>query len=305
MFGVDATARRLPRGLKLAAALIVTTVWLAAPTTAHAQTDYAFSNATAVLDGTPYSITGAFTVDPFNGVLFAQIDVTGSGPLAGVRQCDVSGETNLCQLRGASFQNDLLQLGPNFQIQFSGAFNSFALTSVEINGFTDNAPTGVATPNGGPLTYSFANASAVFNGDRESITGTFVFDPLNDIEYGGSAQIVLTGPAPYAGSYNFDIENNGPDAVYGFGPGGLLEIGLANDLDFSADPIRLVVLQNLLVDDAPTGFVCPGACPIATPEPTSLALVGAALGLLFLLRLPIGGVPPLSRLSGRAARDLT
>jgi hypothetical protein len=295
MFGIDAKFHRRTRfrllGHLTHTLAVVVTAWLAAPTTACAQTDYAFSNATAVLDGTPYSITGAFTIEG-NQVFFAQIDVTGSGPLAGVRQCDFNGESNLCQVRGASFQNDLLQLGPNFQIQFSGAFNSLALTSVEINGFTDNAPTGVATLNGGPLTYSFANASAVFSGDRESITGTFVFDPLNDIEYGGSAQIVLTGPAPYAGSYNFDIENNGPDTVYGFGPGALLGIRLANDLEFSADPISVVFLQDLnLFDFAPTGFVVPPGASVPAPEPTSIALLGAALGLL-LLGLPI-------------ARDLT
>jgi hypothetical protein len=150
----------------------------------------------------------------------------------------------------------------------------------------------------GPTAYSFLNASAVFNGKREDIGGSFVYDPLTDIQYGG--QIVLTGPAPYAGLYGFDIEQNGLGAVFGFGPGALLDINLANPLSLSEpDPIRVVDLQNLaLFDFAPTGFVVPPGASV--PEASSLALVGAALGLL-LLGLPIGGVQLLSRLFGRAA----
>jgi hypothetical protein len=51
--------------------------------------------------------------------------------------------------------------------------------SVEIDGLTDTAATGVVVPaTGGPTRYSFYNASTVLNGDVESITGYFDFDPL-------------------------------------------------------------------------------------------------------------------------------
>jgi hypothetical protein len=177
---------------------------------------------------------------------------------------------------------------------FRGPAHSLALTSVEINGFTDNAPTGVATPNGLPLTYSFVKAFTVLNGDLESITGDFGFDPLSDIQY--AANINLTGPAPYAGNYFFDIELEGPNFIYTDRGGGIfLKISFANDLSSCADPLAGTTYQTPgpgFIGNAPaSGLVVPAAGVCAVPEPTSIALLGAALGLL-LLGLPI-------------ARDLT
>jgi hypothetical protein len=40
--------------------VVITAAWLAAPTTARAQTDYVLSNASAVLNGMSVSISGVF-----------------------------------------------------------------------------------------------------------------------------------------------------------------------------------------------------------------------------------------------------
>jgi hypothetical protein len=68
MFGIDALAptaspprlrSQLLRGFRFAL-VVITAAWLAAPTTARAQTDYVLSNASAVLNGMSVSISRVF-----------------------------------------------------------------------------------------------------------------------------------------------------------------------------------------------------------------------------------------------------
>jgi hypothetical protein len=120
---------------------------------------------------------------------------------------------------------------------------------------------------------SFANSAWQ---PEESISGYFTFDPLTDIEY--IAQIQFTGPAPYGGLYGYETERIGKAAVE---LGGLVAntFLLANDLpDSGADPLVSVYFDGAF-DPDPTGFVCAASCTATVPEPTSLAILGTALGL--------------------------
>jgi hypothetical protein len=290
MFGIDATApagfprllrSRFLRGLKLTLT-VVAVAWLAAPSTAFAYpTDYVVSNASAVLAGTPYSITGLFSVEG-NFEYFAQFQITGPGPLASSYSC--GGST------GGACPGGPLQLsGPGLVdaagLQIRYGSNPF---SVKIDGLTDTAATGVVVPaTGGPTRYSFYNASTVLNGDVETITGTFGFDPLTLLQYG--AQIFLTGPAPYAGNYFFDLEPEGPNYIYaGKGASAFLKFIFANNLSSAdADPLASLVYEDHGNGGGSTGataigLVVPDGVPVPAPEPTSLALLSAAIGLFLL-----------------------
>jgi hypothetical protein len=138
------------------------------------------------------------------------------------------------------------------------------------------------TPLASPITYVFSNASTVLNGATEQISGTFVFsDPSTQ----DAADITLSGPAPFAGTYTFGMLPH-TASVVGFGRSGLAQIRVSFvhplTLSLDPDPLSMVVwsfdVLPALVDFAPTGL----AVPVPTPEPTSAALLGAALGLLLL-----------------------
>jgi hypothetical protein len=84
------------------------------------------------------------------------------------------------------------------------------------------------------------------------------------------------------------------------------DIIFANDLSFGTDPLAEVMWGNLTVDSAPTGFVCPSeslgaSCPAAVPEPTSLTLLGAALGLFLVSSVSSRGI----RRAGKPYLDKT
>ena len=295
MFGIDAltptdfprrfirsrTTTGVRRGVRFT--MVAAIVWLAASTISRAERiDYVFSNASAVLNGTPESITGLFTVDPTPQAVewYAKILLKGAAPYAGLY----------------SFTAFPLPLG-EFDFVFAGGLGirfannlSFAadpLASVEINGVIDAAPSGSAVAVATPIDYVFSNASAVLNGTPESITGFFEFDPLTLIEY--SALINLTGSPPYAGLYISDANFTLSDFIAAAeGPAGDLFINFSNNLSSTADPLATVRTTGPFADDpTPTGEAVPTrGGPIATPEPTSLAILGTAIGLFL---LPLGG----------------
>src|SRR5271167_540751 len=306
MFGIDETTpadlRRRSRsgflrGLKLTL-VFAGAAWLAATTTARAQTDFAFSNVSAVLNGTPISINGSFTVEgPFEYI--ANIGVMAGPPYGGGYSCASCYNGTYFIPLGVS-PNSVVAEGPGGSlIQIGFANNSSTIggtvpiTSVAItsNGttVTDSAPTGVAVVTGHAVDYTFSNASTVLNGTPESITGSFVFDPLTLIEY--IAFVQFTGPAPYSGELYYDTEQGYfGDLINLTGPGpGDTRIDFANNLSSGTDPLASVNIYygpSTVTDPAPTGFVCAGAdgvsCPATAPEPTSLAILGAALGLFLL-----------------------
>ena len=135
----------------------------------------------------------------------------------------------------------------------------------------------------GPIVdYVFSNASAVLNGVPLSYSGFFEFDPLTHVEW--EALIQVMGPAPYAGTCFLDTERALADLVDAMCPGFsqyLTQFHFANDLSsFAAD--RLDYIQNgSFYDFAPTGFALPPGVAAPVPEPTSLALLSVALGLIF------------------------
>jgi hypothetical protein len=281
----------LLRGLRLTLATAAT-VWLSAPTVSHAGmiVDYVFSNASAVLNGAPVSITGFVSMVPaLHSELRADIQITGPTPYAGLYQNTAYLE--LPQLLDYLGEPNLVEAG-NLQIRFANNLSSFSndpLASVEIvtgSGAvvaSDAAPTGGAVVTGGSIGYVFSNASAVLNGVPLSYSGFFEFDPLTHVEW--EALIQVMGPAPYAGTCFLDTERALADLVDAMCPGFsqyLTQFHFANDLSsFAAD--RLDYIQNgSFYDFAPTGFALPPGVAAPVPEPASLALLGVALGLFLL-----------------------
>ena len=279
--------------------LIAAIGWLAAPAISHAEViDYVFSNASAVFNGTPESITGLFSIESVNPLpeeWFAEIRLTGPAPYAGLYSAGLTG--NFSQpLPGFN-----LVIADGLQIRFannlSSTANPLAGVELEVGGtiVTGTAPTGAAVPIATPIQYTFSNASTtVFNGTPESITGFFTFDPLTVIEYG--ADFVFLDPS------GAEVHNCFTDNTPTFSPAkvralfcngvpapGLIEISFANNLSFAADPLASVELPfSAVTDTAPTGEAIPrSGGPILTPEPTSLAILGAALGFFLLSPLAI------------------
>jgi hypothetical protein len=274
---------------------IVAMAWFGAPTTARAYegppvTDYVLPNASAVLNGTPISISGFYAAGG-GGEWFASIQVTSSSidsPYTGEYSWDYPYPTalGLNPLGGPITVSDgskILQISVGTDLSLA----SVAITSGGMT-VTDSAPTGAVVVTGHSIDYSFVNASTVLNGVSEAITGGFTYDPLTDIEY--MAQVQLVGPAPYAGLYPFDAEHLGGGAGMEFGAGTQpAQISFANKLSSDADPLAEVDWSGgggFVIDTAPKGVVCPSvasevSCPAPVPEPASLALLSAALGLFF------------------------
>ena len=278
MSGIDATkaaGRRRQSRLRLLDSRELTLVisaaaWLAAPATAGAlpQTDYVLSNVSADFGGTRESISGIFTVGA-GDEWYAQFN--GSTCSA----CLIGGVVHAIPITGNTIVTD------RFQITFTNDFSSVvSIKSTVGAGVTGTDLTGGAVAAGFPLEYTFADASTVLNGTPETITGHFGFDPLTLIQYG--ADIQLTGGGPYAGSYAYDAEPSAGDFIEAEGPGRFLGISFMNNLSSADDPLASVGILGGPADNAPTGLVCPGAGPCVVPEPSGLAILGAALGLFLL-----------------------
>jgi hypothetical protein len=271
------------RGLKLASA-IAGAAWLAAPTISHAEIiDYVFSNASAVFNSIPETITGFAAVDPIvQSEYYAKIQLTGPAPYAGLYGfMSTNGSIPL----GAS--NLIVGFGAStLSIHFANDLSSGSdlLARVTIDSVTNTAPTGQAVAVAAAITYDLSNVSTtVFNGTPEPITGFFIFDPLVPfIQYSG----VFSTPL---GPCNNDEGPSFPREVIAICSDSILRLFFANDLSFAADPLARVELDTssgVFIDTAPTGEAVPVAGgPI--PEPTTLALLGAALGLFLLGPRPI------------------
>ena len=284
MFLIDAhapTDTRRRCGLRCLAA-VVAVAWLAAPTTARAQVDYVLSGVTANFNGTPETISGSFIVG--GGEWRAYLQVTGPMPFAGSYSCGNCLGGNILHLQDpgpgvvGTSAFGTLQIG--FTAVGGAVGDQTPITSIMIGGVTGTDLTGAAVKVGQAVEYSFLNASTILNGTPETITGNFIFDSLTDIEY--FANIRLTGSSPYAGESEYDAEQGGAGNLMNTDA---LQIVFANDLPSSGvDPLLSVQFINGVVDNAPTGFACANACVVAAPEPTSLTILSAALGMFLLGR---------------------
>jgi PEP-CTERM motif len=161
------------------------------------------------------------------------------------------------------------------------------------------APAARATP----ITYVFTpDASVTLDGDKETIAGSVTYD----YETGDtlSVDFVLTGASPYGGDYDtfaggalINSMAGGEIAAYNDpDPAEAIALFLFQGLQTNPDPLispDLLQPSGNLVPDIYVGCPCgsvtaatgglelPGA---AVPEPSSLALLGAALTGLSLLR---------------------
>jgi hypothetical protein len=294
MFGIAATTagcrRQLRRGLQLTLA-VGAIAWLAAAIPARAQTDYTLSNVSAVFDGTPLSLSGSFTVQ-FGLEWLAKIQVTGSvlfgPPITGEYSYGYSGSFINSPLSPASLTGGYL-VAEGLQIGFSNLFSANpVITSITIKGVTGEDPTGGAVQTGQAIYYNFSSdASTVLGGEWYSISGNFGFDSLTDVEYG--ANVNFTGPAHrYGGSLDAEPESRSGNVIeLGFSVFDTGHLTFANTLSSGDDPLAKVDLGfdfPFSPDTSPTGLVCPGfgSCLVAVPEPSSLAVLGASLGLFLL-----------------------
>jgi hypothetical protein len=147
-----------------------------------------------------------------------------------------------------------------------------------------------------PITEEFVSGSSVvLDGDTEIITGTFTFDSVTGDET--SVAITLSGDSPYAGDY--DLLANGQPLLGEIeatdAAGANFAMFFAADLPLPSDEIddiaatrypsavfwynevpRLCVIDcETISSTEQTGGV--ELVPAAVPEPSSLALLGAAL----------------------------
>ena len=88
------------------------------------------------------------------------------------------------------------------------------------------------------IDYVFSNASAVFNGTPESITGLVSIESINPLPEEWFAEIQLTGPAPYAGLYSAGLTGNFSQPLPGFDlvRADGLQIRFANNLSSIRQP---------------------------------------------------------------------
>jgi hypothetical protein len=227
-----------------------------------------------VLNGQPVTITGLVT-DSINGELSANVQVNGFGTVT----------TYTLPFTDAGFQTpaNTFIIG-NLVIHYAND-NDLSLTSVSIGSSTSSTTSGSAVVVGGSSTWTFANASASFNGVTEAISGFFDVDPLTNIQW--TVDMQLTGPAPYAGACFGSTDLNGPRMVLAHCPMSVVEaFQFANDLvPGVADPLdRVGVTTNYSITNV-TGFVItPGSSVPAVSEPGTLGLLVSGLLGIFIMR---------------------
>lgn len=152
-----------------------------------------------------------------------------------------------------------------------------------------------------PYTYSFeSGAATVLKGKSEGITGSFTFDAATDTD--SAVSITLSGASPYAGLYTTSSTqplNSFTITAEDQTSSNRLELFFANSLQYSPEVLTLVFFQTPQefmmgsgeIDNGPVGTAVSPTAPAPVAEPSALALLGAALGLLLLARTAVRGVP--------------
>jgi PEP-CTERM motif len=131
------------------------------------------------------------------------------------------------------------------------------------------------------ITYVFKDASTTLDGTPEVITGTFVFNPASTMTF--SADIVLTGAAPYSDTYNRVLSFGNPSNVISASvtenpeppsPRNLI-ITFADPLGTTADPIQLVQWYPGPQDDGYSGATDanPAGYVVPVPEASTWAMM--------------------------------
>jgi len=133
------------------------------------------------------------------------------------------------------------------------------------------------------IEYQFSpGATLTFtDGNIETLTGTFSFNPAGPSLT--QVDITLTGGTPMAGTYTNPYAAT-PDSIRAYVDDPLasfIEIVYLNDLGPMPDPIASAIYTNPK-QRIGTVMVSGSAAPV--PEPSSMAILGAALGLFGLRR---------------------
>jgi hypothetical protein len=139
-----------------------------------------------------------------------------------------------------------------------------------------------------PITYTLSNASATSASGTLTFTGTFTFDPststLDSVSITATASpttLLTISPELFTSPITATLLSI---AFQNSSTHDTLNFYFTNDLDTVSDSFRFIsVHYPSLVDLTSTsGAAVPTTTPI--PEPTSLALLGGALGLFMLAR---------------------
>ena len=130
-----------------------------------------------------------------------------------------------------------------------------------------------------PITYT-VSGTTVLKGASEAVNGTFTYDPTTKTQ--SSADIILTGPAPYAGVYSDSLSalTSGTTISAPLTHTPEIELLFASPLGNAPDQLTGVIWLTLtdFAEDLTT--TTGSAVPTNLPEPTSFTILGLALGLL-------------------------
>jgi len=135
-----------------------------------------------------------------------------------------------------------------------------------------------------PITYTFSNASAVFGGVTETITGGFTFDIATGYE--SDVFITLTGQSgvsTYTETLMGYVGNT--NEISAAGVNGALTIYFAGPLSSATDNLQLVGQGATAFGPVSSFASSPaGSVTSAVPEPSAVMLLSAGLLGLGLLR---------------------